>query len=88
MKVFLFYTLGSPDTRKLEELGERLSRERLEVELVEADSPDGVRLAKLYDILERPAVVLANFDGSPVERWQGAASLPQPGDVVYHAHKI
>lgn len=87
MKVYLFYTLGSPDRQRVEDLGAKLTRERLEVELVEADSLEGIRLTRLYDILERPAVVLANFDGSPVERWQGA-NLPQPGDVAYLAHKV
>lgn len=62
----------------------RLNELQVDSELIEADSPEGVAVTELYDLLNRPAVVLVRLDGVQVERWQG--ELPRPEDVSYLAH--
>lgn len=69
------------------DLADRLKREQVEAQLLDADSPRGIQLAENYDILGRPAVALVKDDGSPVQVWQGQDSLPSPADVAYLAHQ-
>jgi hypothetical protein len=85
MTAYLFYTKGSPHERQIQDLAEELGRRQVEVELVEADSSHGIQLSENYDVLARPAVVLAASDGSVINTWQ--EELPTPSDVSYWAHR-
>ncbi len=84
------YVLYNKDTlaeRQTASLCERLKREQVETELIDADSPRGVQLAEHYDVMGRPAVVLVTNEGTPMQVWQGADGLPSAGDVAYLAHQ-
>ena len=85
MTAFLFYTKDSPGERQMAALATELGHLKVESETIEADSRRGASLAELYDITNRPAIVLTAGDGTPIERWQ--QQLPTPTDISYLAHK-
>jgi hypothetical protein len=86
MICYLIYNRFTAAERTVTALAERLEREGVEVELVDADTPRGVQLAENYDLLGRPAVLLVKDDGAPLQSWQGEDQLPSPSDVAYLAH--
>lgn len=84
MIAYLFYTKDSPGQEEMEALATELKRAQVESELVEADSHRGVALSLDYDILARPAIVLATNAGEEVHQWQD--KLPSISDLSYWAH--
>lgn len=86
MIAYVIYNRDTPSQRIAEELADRLEKEQLEVEQLDADSPRGVQFTENYDIMGRPALALIREDGSPVQIWQGEDSMPTPGEVEYLAH--
>ncbi len=87
MVAYVLYNRDSDNERPAADLVKRLGSERVEAELLDADSPRGIQLAQNYEIFNRPAVVLVKDDGTPLETWQGMESLPSPADVAYLAHR-
>jgi hypothetical protein len=90
MAVMIAYVIFNKDTaqeRVASELADRISREQVETELLDADTPRGIQLVENYDVTRRPAVALMRDDGSPIQIWQGEDSLPTPSDVAYLAHQ-
>jgi hypothetical protein len=87
MLAYILYNKNTAAERRAAELDERLKREQVETELIDADSPKGIDLAEHYDVTGRPAVMLVEGDGALVQMWQGEESLPQPADVAYLAHQ-
>ena len=87
MIAYLLYNGKTQTERTVAELAERLTREQIENELIDADSPRGIQLAEHYDVMGRPAVLLVKGDGSPMQVWQGEDSLPSPSDVAYLARQ-
>jgi len=79
MNLRLFYTRNSSADSDIDYLRRRLADLRIEPELVDADSRDGAALCELYDLTQRPALLLTDQDGRAVQIWQG--TLPPP-DVV------
>ncbi len=87
MIAYLLYNKETAAERMVADLNERLKREQVDTELLDADSPRGIQLAEHYDVTARPAVILMTNDGSPMQIWQGEESLPSPADVSYLAHQ-
>ena len=85
MPVYLFYTKDTPGESQMRDLGEQLRHSQVEYELIEADSEHGAALSENYDILARPAVVLAAGDGTLINQWQH--ELPSASDISYWAHR-
>lgn len=86
MITYVLFNRGTAHERTTADLHERLKKEQLDTELVDADSPRGIQLAENYDVLGRPAVILVRDDGSPIQVWQGVDSMPSPSDVAYFSH--
>jgi hypothetical protein len=86
MVTYVIFNKDTPGARAAEDMAERLKREQLEVEMLDADSPRGIQLVENYDIMGRPAVALIRDDGSPVQIWQGEDGMPAPSEVEYLAH--
>lgn len=84
MTAYIFYSKNTPADRDIERFVYELGRLQVETKLVDADSVEGSRLTQVYDLMDRPAVVLARGDGTVVERWPHG--LPLPGDISYLAH--
>lgn len=81
----ILYTKDSPMERDIAYFIRRLKQLQVDSKMIEADSPEGVAMAENYDLLGRPAVILAGLDGTPIQHWEG--ELPQPEDVSYLAHQ-
>lgn len=88
MTVYIFYTKGTPGFEVLERYSNELSGGPIgiAVELIEADSQHGVALAELYDIFDRPAMVLVDGNNAAVKTWIG--EFPPAGDVRYMAGSV
>lgn len=87
MIAYVLYNRQTPGEGLAAELVERLEPERIEAELIDADSPRGIQLAEHYDVLGRPAVVLVKADGALVRLWQGETDWPLLSDMTYLAHQ-
>lgn len=55
------------------------------IQAVNADNPDGISLAELYDVADYPAIITMTDDGTPLQIWQGS-SLPTIDTVSYYAN--
>src|ERR1700722_1200434 len=86
MIAYVLFNTSTPGERAAADFADRLRREQLTVELLDADSPRGIDLAEHYDVLGRPAVLLIHDDGTPVQVWQGD-DIPLVTDVAYLAHR-
>lgn len=53
-----------------------------DLETVDVDSPEGIEICKLYEIMEYPAILVTDNDGSQQSLWTGM-SLPRFGDLSY-----
>ena len=87
MITYILYNRATPDERMATDFAERLKKEQIEVELLDADSPKGIGLAETYDVLGRPAVMVMKSDGAPVQIWQGTEGWPLLADVAYAARQ-
>jgi hypothetical protein len=79
MNLRLFYTRNTPADRDIDYLRRHLTDLEIETELVDADSREGAALCELYDLTQRPALLLTNADGRVIHQWQG--TLPPAADV-------
>jgi hypothetical protein len=87
MVIYALYNKGTSGERLVSLFADLLKHEQIEVELLDADSAQGVGLAETYDILGRPAVLLIKDDGAPVKTWQGEDAMPTPGEVAFLARQ-
>jgi hypothetical protein len=85
MVTYLLYTKGSPEQRDVEHLATELAGLQVDTKLVEADSAEGVALNEVYDVPQRPSVVLTTDDGTLINRWLG--QIPPADEVSYYAHQ-
>ena len=53
------------------------------VEVLDADSVDGISTASLYDIMQYPAILALSEDGSLLKGWEGS-TLPLMDEVAYY----
>ncbi|HSX41231.1 MAG TPA: hypothetical protein VLF21_01140 [Candidatus Saccharimonadales bacterium] len=83
MTAYVFYTAGGPEERDIARFKSELEKAKVDVKLLDADSNEGIRLAELYDVLARPAVVLARQDGQVAAKWD---QLPLVADISYLAN--
>lgn len=82
MKAFILYHPHSEHSRTVEEYVREFERQRrTSLELVSLDRPEGADKARLYDIVQYPAVVVVRDDGQLVKEWQGE-HLPLMDEVA------
>lgn len=53
------------------------------LEVLDADSRDGIATATLYDVMGYPAILALRDDGSVVKSWEGDM-LPLMDEVAYY----
>lgn len=85
MKALLIYRINSETERLARNFAsdfERMTGKRLDI--MEADSPEGMELSRLYDIVSYPAILARADDGSLLQLWQGEP-LPRINEVSYYA---
>ena len=85
MKTVVLYRSRSEHARAVEAFVSDFEREtRLTVQRQELDSKEGAETARLYDVIEYPAVLVTREDGSLVRVWAGA-NLPPVPEVAHEA---
>lgn len=78
MNVTVLYTRNTPADRHIEYLQRKLQEEeRIEAKLLDADSRDGIALAELYGIMQRPALIVTGDDGKLAAKWEGELPIAQ-----------
>lgn len=84
MSVLVFYKSESEHARDVEEYLHDFERRTSHVlETVDPDSPRGVQLGELYDVVEYPTIVATNEDGQMRNSWRGVP-LPTIDEVSYY----
>lgn len=88
MKIAILYYPESEHARKVEEYVHDFSREHnAEIELISLASRDGADTAKLYDIVQYPAILAMDDAGVLQKAWQGPI-LPLMSDVAYYVESV
>jgi hypothetical protein len=86
MEAKIIYKKGTPADRDIEWITRKLDEVRAPYRLIDADSREGAALTELYDMLDRPVIIVTRSDGSLVASWQG--SLPPVQDITNAMHTI
>lgn len=86
MKVLVIYQPNSEHATLTESYIRDLKSQHdgLNVETINADSPEGINLVELYDIVDYPAILAMTNDEQVLQLWQGP-QLPLMNDVAYYA---
>lgn len=82
--ITILYRPGSEHEREVLDFQSQLARNQVIVRLVNVDSRDGSTIARLYDVVEYPAVVAHEDDGRVIDTWAG--KFPLISEVSYYAH--
>ncbi len=85
MRVYLFTSPDSSQARRVDQFAAELASYQVDPIRVDDSSAEGTGLVELYDVVDRPAVVVTTDDGQMVQRW--LRELPLAGDVSYWAHQ-
>ena len=85
MKVLILYRPKSEQTRSVESFIHdfKYRHETGRLEVVDADSREGIATATLYDIMSYPAILALRDDGSVLKSWEGEM-LPLMDEVAYY----
>lgn len=82
MKALLLYHPQSEHSRIVEEYVRDFERQRnLKIKLESLDTPEGADKARLYDIVQYPALIVVRDDGQLMKDWQGD-QLPLMDEVA------
>jgi hypothetical protein len=70
MKVVIVYRPNSEKARLVEEFARDIDRQQnVQPQLVDVDSPEGIAMVSLYDIMSYPAVIVTREDGELIQYW-------------------
>ncbi len=85
MKVLVLYRPQSEHARNTEtflhDLQKQHDVDQSKLRVVDADSREGIELARLYDVMALPSIVATDNDGAYVYSWTGE-DLPLMRDVA------
>ena len=82
MKVVALYHPKSEFSRIVEDYSRDFERTKGKaIELVSLDTPEGAQMAKLYDIVQYPALLALRDDGQLLNKWEGE-QLPLMNEVA------
>ncbi len=82
MKLFILYHPASEFARLVEEYAHDFERTRGKaIELFSLESPEGAEQARLYDIVQYPALLACRDDGQLLSKWEGE-QLPLMNEVA------
>ena len=84
MIVTLLYEPRALSDQGIGALTRSLDNARVSYQLVDVDSPTGVAQSELYELTQRPAVLITEDDGRLIQAWQGV--LPTADEIGYSAH--
>lgn len=78
MQIKIFWQPECPKCPQAKELGEKLKKDGLEVELFNVKEVDGLSESLFYDVLSTPSVVIVD-DGEKKAAWYG--DVPEIKDI-------
>lgn len=86
MKILILYRPASEHSRRIEEFirGYQDRHHTHAIEVLSLDTRDGAATASLYDIMQYPAILVIQNDGSVQRVWQGDP-LPLMDEVASYA---
>ena len=89
MRVAILYRPNSEFARRTEEYITDFNRFHpgAPIEVLDIDTIEGAEMAKLYGVMEYPAVLALKEDGSMQQQWSGIDSLPLMNDLAYYANQ-
>ncbi len=80
----LLYRKNTPEERDVAHLFKELNDRQAEVRMIDVDTPEGQQMIELYDVMDFPAVLITDSQGSEMTRWQ--QNLPPASDISYWVH--
>lgn len=84
MKALLLYRPNSEHSTMVEDyLRDFKMQTGKTLQTLDVDSPEGVEVCKVHEIMEYPAILVTDDDGRELNRWTGA-QLPRFGEVSYY----
>jgi hypothetical protein len=84
MKTLLLYRPNSPHERVvLDYLRDFKMQTGRDLPTLDIDTPEGIELCRIYDIMQYPAILVRNDDGHMQNIWVGEP-LPRIGEVGYY----
>jgi len=85
MKAILLYRTNSETERLARDFAGDYERQTgRKIEVLDADSPEGIDLSKIYDIMAYPAIIAKAEDGTMLQLWQGEP-LPRISEVSFYS---
>ena len=85
MKTMLLYRPNSEHERQvLDYLRDLKMQTGREPEVIDVDTPRGMELCSIYDIMDYPAIIVLNDDGHVQNSWIGKDNMPRIGEVSYY----
>ncbi|MDZ7785823.1 MAG: hypothetical protein U5L95_01750 [Candidatus Saccharibacteria bacterium] len=82
MKMVILYHPVSEQARKVEEFARDFERtQHVKPELVSLETKEGADLARVYDAVQYPAIIVTRDDGSHMKQWEGE-KLPLMDEVA------
>jgi len=87
MKLLVLYQPKSEHARLVEEYLDDFRRlyPNVDIEVLDAESIDGVNKCQVYDILEYPTLLVIGQDGALRNAWKGKM-LPQKQEIVSYLY--
>jgi hypothetical protein len=86
MTICILYHPESEFARSVEEYAHDFERERGEpIELISLESTKGAEIARLYDVVQYPALLAIAEDGQLQKVWQGEV-MPLKDEVAGYLH--
>lgn len=90
MKVLVLYRQNSEHARKVEDFLHDLQKQhdvdQSSLSVLDVDSREGIELAKIYDVMTVPAIVVTDNNGGYVYSWVGE-ELPLMRDVAAYSQQ-
>lgn len=84
MRTVLLYRPNSEHSTLVESYLRDFRRQtNKELSTVDVDSPEGIELCRLYEIMDYPAILVTDDDGALQNLWLGQP-LPRIGEVSYY----
>jgi hypothetical protein len=89
MRVVILYRPESEFARRTEEYIADFQRFHpgANLEIMNIDSIEGSEKARLYGVMQYPALLALKDDGSVQQQWEGIDRLPLMNDLAYYANQ-
>jgi hypothetical protein len=85
MKILILYKPKSEHATRVEQFVRDYEKQDAsrKIELLDADTVEAIEKAKIYDIVQYPAVIASRDSGEMVQYWQGE-NLPLMSELAYY----